>query len=383
MASEFLPSKIPELKPLIMKIGILTHYDVNNQGAQLQLYALYMKLKEMGHQPVVLTYRKNYDFDPVLERRNQITFKSVPYILQNFLLKKGLGLTWHNVKKFLIHRKFRRKTFCFASYCLADVDAAVVGADEVFSLELGVNIMMFGHAVNTGNLIAYAPSAGQTDIERVKAFHCEYLMASGLESFRFLSVRDRSTADLVEKLTGKYPAIVCDPVILYDFSKINVKVKRPSHQYMVVYGYDRHFVDEKEIAALKAFAKKHGLLIVSPGCYHSWCDWNISCDALQWVELFKHAECVVTDTFHGTIVSVITNRPVAVYVRQAINSNKLTDLLERLGISDRRITDFSSNALDSIFSKTQNYQVVNECILCLRKEGESYLENALCQCQSS
>ena len=24
-----------------MKIGILTHYDVNNQGAQLQMYALY------------------------------------------------------------------------------------------------------------------------------------------------------------------------------------------------------------------------------------------------------------------------------------------------------------------------------------------------------
>ena len=31
-----------------MKIGILTHYNVNNQGAQLQMYALYNKLKELG-----------------------------------------------------------------------------------------------------------------------------------------------------------------------------------------------------------------------------------------------------------------------------------------------------------------------------------------------
>ena len=30
-----------------MQIGILTHYDVNNQGAQLQLYATYMQLKEL------------------------------------------------------------------------------------------------------------------------------------------------------------------------------------------------------------------------------------------------------------------------------------------------------------------------------------------------
>lgn len=45
-----------------MKIGILTHYDVNNQGAQLQMYALYSKLEELGHTPKVLTYSKNYDF---------------------------------------------------------------------------------------------------------------------------------------------------------------------------------------------------------------------------------------------------------------------------------------------------------------------------------
>ena len=39
-----------------MKIGILTHYNVNNQGAQLQLYALSSYLKELGHDVYVLTY---------------------------------------------------------------------------------------------------------------------------------------------------------------------------------------------------------------------------------------------------------------------------------------------------------------------------------------
>ena len=61
-----------------MKIGILTHYDVNNQGAQLQLFAMYHLLQAMGHEPVVLTYKKNYDFVPELERRNQITIASIP-----------------------------------------------------------------------------------------------------------------------------------------------------------------------------------------------------------------------------------------------------------------------------------------------------------------
>lgn len=366
-----------------MKIGILTHYDVNNQGAQLQLYALYMKLKEMGHTPVVLTYRKNYDFDPALERRNQISVKSIPYILKNFLFRKGLGLTWHNVKKYLTNKKFRQKTFQFESYCLAEIDAAIVGADEVFSLEIGINMMMFGHGVHTQNLIAYAPSAGQTDMERVKAFHFEHLMASGLKSFRFLSVRDKATAALVEGLTGQWPEIVCDPVLLYDFSLMKIDVKVPSQKYMVVYGYDRHFVDEKEIRVLKAFAKERGLLIVSPGCYHRWCDRNITCDALQWVELFRRAELIVTDTFHGTIVSVITERPMAVYVRSKVNSNKLVDLIRRLGISDRRINDFSLVELNTIFVRFQDYQVINGHVSKLRQEGYAYLENALQRCQNN
>ncbi|MEO3237621.1 hypothetical protein ABHC67_08790, partial [Parabacteroides distasonis] len=94
-----------------MKIGILTHYDVNNQGAQLQLFATYKVLEKLGHIPIVLTYRKNYDFIPQLERRNQISLASVPYIIKHFLLEKGVKLTWHNVRKYLVNKRFREQCF--------------------------------------------------------------------------------------------------------------------------------------------------------------------------------------------------------------------------------------------------------------------------------
>ena len=45
-----------------MKIGILTHYNVSSHGAYLQLYAMSRILQERGHEPFVLTYRKNFDF---------------------------------------------------------------------------------------------------------------------------------------------------------------------------------------------------------------------------------------------------------------------------------------------------------------------------------
>ncbi|MEG0155138.1 MAG: hypothetical protein RR678_07130, partial [Lachnospiraceae bacterium] len=68
-----------------MKIGILTHYDVNNMGAQLQLYALYNQIEQMGHEPIVLEYNKNYDFNCKEKLKNQITIKSIPYIISNYL----------------------------------------------------------------------------------------------------------------------------------------------------------------------------------------------------------------------------------------------------------------------------------------------------------
>ena len=45
-----------------MKPGIITHYDVHNHGAQLQLYALCKQLGKFGYEARALTYKKNYDF---------------------------------------------------------------------------------------------------------------------------------------------------------------------------------------------------------------------------------------------------------------------------------------------------------------------------------
>ena len=84
-----------------MKVGILTHYNVNNMGAQLQMYALSKVVQDMGHEPIILTYSKHFDFDdPDLEKRNIITIKSYPYIFKEFVVKKGMKQTFVNGKYF-------------------------------------------------------------------------------------------------------------------------------------------------------------------------------------------------------------------------------------------------------------------------------------------
>ncbi|NNU77322.1 polysaccharide pyruvyl transferase family protein [Clostridium estertheticum] len=222
-----------------MMVGILTHYDVNNQGAQLQMYALYKRLEELGHSPKLLTYRKNYDFNINENFKNQVSIKSIPFFLKNYLIKKGLGLTLHNARKYKVNQKYRLTTFKYENYAIADIDIAVVGSDEVFSLESGVNIMMYGHAVNTDNIISYAPSFGQTDINRIEKCHCRNLISSGLSKIKAISAIDDNTMEMIEKLIGIEPTIVCDPVLLYDFANTHVKFDLPKQKYLIVYAYDR------------------------------------------------------------------------------------------------------------------------------------------------
>lgn len=361
------------------KVGILTHYNVNNQGAQLQMYALAKKIEEFGLNPIILTYNKNFDFiDDSEKKKNIITVRSIPYFLKEFLLKKGIKQTYFNYKKYIKNLKFRKYNFNYAKYTEGNVDTAVVGSDEVFSIETGVNIMMYGHAVNCKRIISYAPSFGQTDIEKLEQKRCKELVKSGLSTFDYLSARDINTKEVIEVLTNREVIEVCDPVILYDFSREKTpSIKKIKKKYIVIYGYDRHFVDKDEINEIKKYAKKKKLLTVSVGTFHKWCDKNITCNCLEWMEYIRNSEGIITDTFHGTILSSITNRPMAIYVRDKINANKLIDLITKLGLENRRLNSITFEDIEKVFNNFIDFKSLNDKINQLREFSSRYLKEAL------
>ena len=167
-----------------MRIGILTHYNVNNQGAQLQLAAMYQYLQQLGHTPVVLTYEKNFDFDQGEQKKNSASLRALPYYLKNYLFAKGPGLTLFNTKKVLAHKKALQQ-YDYLAFDTSDVDAVVIGSDEVFSIDVGCNRMMYGYGLQAP-AVAYAPSFGRTDVQTLREFGCYELVAEGLSKIPFL-----------------------------------------------------------------------------------------------------------------------------------------------------------------------------------------------------
>lgn len=356
-----------------MRYGIITHYDVHNHGAVLQLNAICKVLRqEFNIEATALQFDKNYDFlGHEMKAKYEISIKSVAIYLR-FLQKRGWKSLLFNIKKRRVLAFFKVEHKLVGDYYTecGELDGVIVGSDEVFALHTGPTPVFFGHALPSKKVFAYAGCFGPTTIDEVERLHCRDLVSSGLRAMVGLAMRDQNSVNMARELTGREVDLVCDPVILYGYEKELEKhepVTLPP--YLLVYAYDMNMNKPEEIEKIKSFACDKGLKIVSPGFYHSWVDYNINVDPIEVLRYFKYADCVVTDTFHGSVMSIITGKEIAVRVRE--NTNKLLNLLEEYGLDDRVVGDDWN--LDRVFSKKINSEAVKAEVLRRREESKAYL----------
>lgn len=358
----------------MMTYGIITHYDVHNHGAILQLNALVSVLrKEFGIEAKALQFDKNYDFmGHELKAKYEISAKSIG-IYMGYLKKNGLRRMLFNVKKKSLLDGFKKSHGLIGPYYTAcgQLDGVIVGSDEVFALHTGPTPVFFGHACPSEKVFAYGGCFGPTTLADVEQHHCRPLVASGLAAMKGLGMRDRNSIDIARELTGKEPVGVCDPVILYGYVEEMATLEAPQlPPYLLVYAYDNKMNAPEEVAHIREFAKKRNLKIVSPGFYHKWADYNINADPVEVLRYFKHAVCVVTDTFHGSVMSLISGRDMAVKLRD--NANKLLNLLEEYGLQERVLTEEWN--LDEVLDKPVDYETVNAELSRRRSESMAYLK---------
>lgn len=96
-------------------------------------------------------------------------------------------------------------------------------------------------------------------------------------------------------------------------------------------------------------------------------------DPVTLLSYFRDAQCVVTDTFHGSVMSILVNAELAVILRN--NSNKLGYLLEEYTLSKRIISE--DRGLNELFSEEIDWEKVNAHLLKKRESSMAYLTNCL------
>lgn len=359
-----------------MRIGILSMQRVCNYGSFLQAYALKTMLEGRGHEVVFIDIQKKAGYEKAQETKIQYLLRRLQYIDGYFFRRLKDSKKNKALRELLVNCQKEYLKLAEEPMRCDNCDAVVIGSDEIFNCsprsEWGVSGQRFGMIPEAGFVFSYAASCGYTSFEDVQEEDLS-VISSALIQMREISVRDSNTADFVMKITGREAALHLDPVLMYDFKeelRMGEEHGIPEFPYMVVYAYHNRIVSAEEIAAIKSYAAREGLKIIAVGGSQPWCDDFAVLRPFQVLAYFKHARCIVTDTFHGTVIAAKYNKSCAVIVRDS-NQNKLTDLLKRLRIEERRAVH--AGQVETVLDSDDSYASCNEVIHQGRENMDAYL----------
>ena len=135
-------------------------------------------------------------------------------------------------------------------------------------------------------------------------------------------------------------------------------------------------ISDRESDWITKYAKKKNLKVYAIGGIQKCADRFIDCSPFEVLAYFKNAEEVITDTFHGSIFSIITHRPFTTLVRKSVgnsygNEEKLVDLLNRLGLSLRMTAQIAET--ENINAQLMDYDKVEKVLSIERQNARQYL----------
>lgn len=326
------------------KVGVITFHNYDNYGAILQSYALQKRLKELGTEPEIIDYRCDYISNP---------FKLVN------LKKKGIfnyiyGAIGHicyiprrrKCNKFRNHMKYSEPVFQGKMGKVADkYDIYMAGSDQIWDYKLtNFDRTYFLDFVSEGKKkCSYAASIG----EHLPPQEYQKEYSELLKDFDEILVRESYGADVVEKLTGKKPACACDPTLLLtaeEWKKLLVEPKKKG-KYILVYQLG---INKEIVEFTRRLQKKTGYKVVYipfPLVGLLKCSCKVAIGPAEWMGLFKNAEYVISDSFHGVVFSLLFNRPFFTKVDGHHKNRRVEELLKLIHLTDRTITSVSDEKL--------------------------------------
>ena len=353
-----------------MKIGIITYYDVVNYGAVLLSYAMKQTLNSMGHDVVFLQYKR--------EKENSNGNKSIINRLRRYS-PNAIRARKAEEKKTQEFKDFRTKYLDIGDFYdkSQNLDLIIVGSDQIFDCKHQFNNFQFAIGAAADRVISYAPSFGEFRSTDLKSFGKKDILKSAIRKFEAHSARDNNTMEILEILTERKPDRVLDPVLLYGFEKEKKdwNERLIKENYLIVYTWGGTTVSVEFAENVQAFARKNRLKTVSVGDRRPWCDVNYaSATPIEFFELYRHCDMVITNMFHGTCFSILNEKPFYSVVMPH-NQNKLRDLLEYLGLGEQilyTIDDLNERKIPDI-----NYSKVKENLKNTKDLSMTYLKNAI------
>lgn len=366
-----------------MKIGIITITDGQNYGNRLQNYALQSTLEKLGVESETI-YRKTFRDEQSLK----ICAKN---IIKTFLGRYNPYPYYIRKKKF---NEFNKRYIKFSNYSIGfnkapkdlkrDYDYFVCGSDQVWNPLIPIVIddieNGFAQFADYNQRIAYAASFGIKEIP--EEFKSQFKKL--LNGMKYISVREESGVNIVKNLIGKEVKHVLDPTLLLlkeEWLKVSEKPKWFNGKPFIL----TYFLGKPDTALSKyimTIAKEKKLEIIDLSIEFlsskeiSNKDY-FSVSPSEFIWLINSCSLMLTDSFHGSVFSVIFNKPFRVFNRKSVEKgNNMGTRIETL-FKVFELNNYGNlkEEIDEVFK--HNYKRYNEVIKIEQEKSIKYLKASL------
>lgn len=352
-----------------MKVGIITIHNSPNYGACLQSYALYKYIVNQGlecelidlKRPIHAGYVESSDFRPYYIHKESV-WEKTKGIARRFLKPQSVSKESTNPERIAKFDDFNRAIKLSAPYYSIDslydnpplYDVYISGSDQLWNPEQPFPIEpYFLTFVRNSNAkkISYASSIGISSLEsrQIEDF------TRWLSSYDAISVREPDAAKILQPHLKQEIEIVADPTFLLDVNEWNLL----AHDYQergyilcFMLGLQHNLLNEA-LRVSSDWGKK--LVVIGQRGIPKDKRYTLIDDAgpKEFLGLIKCSDCVFTDSFHGTVFSVLLGvKNFFSYVAKGNRrASRLETLLSPLGLLDRIVRNDDFSKVDDLLKK--------------------------------
>ncbi len=383
------------------KVGIVSCYFKNNYGSMLQAYATKKILDNNNIPNETINIDNNIDFKKGKRKYYASQLFNFKFIKSKFGMIKlkldkkivkdlGKNISIRDSKYKEFRKEFNLSISCPDYKSLSEMANAkysdvIVGSDQLW---LPVNVVSDYYTLNwvpdNINKISYATSFGISKIP--DKYTDEY--KKFLSRINYLSVREESGKKICDEY-GISSKVVCDPTILLtkeEWEQEAVQERIIPDKYILCYFLGSNIEHRKFAEKLK---EKTGYKIVSLNHADEYVKYSDTFADItpydigprEWINLIKNAEYVCTDSFHGTVFSLLFNKTFFDFRRYS-ESNKMStnsridSLLDLAGVDKNRILTGNED-VDTVIKYKINYSKVNKNIDKIRQESKKWLLSSI------
>tara|TARA_Y100001956_G_C4120958_1_gene187383 strand:+ start:1286 stop:2425 length:1140 start_codon:yes stop_codon:yes gene_type:complete len=376
------------------KIGIITILNVNNYGAELQAFSLQYKLRKMGYQAEIINYLyyKNPDF--VKEKKSLPLIKTtLKNKIKDFILK---WLDIYSSSKHPVIAKLRKKRFndfhklntklskTYTSYSqlydeVHEYDVYMVGSDQVWNPNNGTNLAPFflTFAPKNSVKVSFASSFGVESIS--KQYYSQY--KEWLNNIDFLATREQDGVNIIKEVTGRQAEHVCDPTMLLTKEQWQglMKPYNSNSPYILLfmfknlnYAVDLAYELQKKTGYKIIRVCKNEMPVENDDKILNIRDFGPA----EFLGIYSSASIIITTSFHGTVFSLLFEKPFYTITPQSKNNNsRQQGILKFFGLEGRLLKE--DQTLPDLTDISIPYDRVTPLVNDHRQKSLNFLKGAL------